>query len=223
MAQNDFDINFLEADLTDAMVEGKNVIVYGLHYFQHEGVHFALFDPMATESLRNCLYYDTHVEHTYLKGDFIVNADHSIEKRTTLPELSSENYKKGYPFFMGAVTIDGEYDYDGVGERTLSLEQGRFIVAQLYINGVKTDITMDIKKDITSYLAKGKNAVRIVLKSSLRNLFGPHHYKHVAEPLGVSPTTFTMRGTWGEGESRDYTPVYNSVPFGVDKIEMIIR
>jgi hypothetical protein len=118
LVQNDFDINFLEADLTELMVEGENVLVYGLRYFQHEGVHFALFDPMATESLRNCLYYDTHVEHTYLKGDFIVNADHSIEKRTTLPELSSENYKKGYPFFMGAVTMEGEYAYDGVSERT---------------------------------------------------------------------------------------------------------
>jgi hypothetical protein len=96
-------------------------------------------------------------------------------------------------------------------------------VAQVYINGVKTDITMDIKKDITSYLQKGNNSIRIVLKSSLRNLFGPHHYKHVAEPFGVSPTTFTMRGSWGDGESPDYTPVYNSVPFGVDKIEMIIR
>ncbi len=223
LTQNAFDINFAEADITSALEIGENVIVYGLHYFQHDGVHFALFDPLATESVRNCLYYDTHIENTYLKGDFIVNADHSIEVRKSLPALSSENYKNGYPFFKGAVTLEGEYDYNGVGERILSLEDGRFLVAQLYINGVKTDITMDIKKDITSYLTKGKNSVRIVLKSSLRNLFGPHHFKHVAEPFGVSPTTFTMRGSWGNGISPDYTHVYNSVPFGVNKIEMIIR
>ncbi len=221
--QNAFDINFTEADITSALEIGENVIVYGLHYFQHDGVHFALFDPLATESLRNCLYYDTHIENTYLKGDFIVNADHSIETRKSLPALSSENYKNGYPFFMGAVTLEGEYDYNGEGERILALEDGRFLVAQLYINGVKTDITMDIKKDITSYLTKGKNSVRIVLKSSLRNLFGPHHFKPVAEPFGVSPATFTMRGSWGNGISPDYTHVYNSVPFGVNKIEMIIR
>lgn len=223
MKQNDFDVNFTEADLTDVLEVGENTIVYGVHYFQHEGVHFALFDPMATESVRNCLYYDTHIENTYLKGDFIVNADHSVEKRKTLPKLSSDNYKNGYPFFMGAVTLEGTYDYDGVGERVLSLAQGRFIVAQLFINGVKTDITMNVEKEITSYLQKGKNDIRIVLKSSLRNLFGPHHFKPIPEPFSVSPTTFTFRGSWGAGEAPEYTPVYNSVPFGVDKIEMLIR
>ncbi len=223
MKQNDFDVNFTEADLTDVLEVGENTLVYGVRYFQHEGVYFALFDPMATESVRNCLYYDTHIENTYLKGDFVVNADRSIEKRTTLPKLSTDNYKNGYPFFMGALTLEGEYDYDGVGERILSLAHGRFIVAQLFINGEKTDITMSVEKDVTSYLRKGNNSVRIVLKSSLRNLFGPHHFKPIAEPFGVSPTTFTMRGSWGDGDAPEYTPVYNSVPFGVDKIEMIIR
>jgi ribosomal protein S24E len=149
-----------------------------------------------------------------------VNEDRTLEKRISLPALSSENYKNGYPFFMGSVTIDGEYDYDGNGGRDLSL-QGRFIVAQLVINGVKTDMTMDIRKDITQYLKVGKNTIQIILKSSLRNLFGPHHFAPDAEPMGVSPGNFTMRGTWGDGDSPIYTHVYNSVPFGVDTIEMI--
>ena len=183
MQLNDFDINFTEADITDAVQEGENVFVYGVDYYQHDGVHFALFDPMATESVRNCLYYDTHIENVYVQGDFIVNQDHTIEKRTQLPILSSDNYKNGYPFFMGAVTLEGEYEYDGKGTRTIAL-QGRFIVAQLIINGVKTDVTMDIKKDITSYLKTGKNDIRIILKSSLRNLFGPHHFKHIVKTLG---------------------------------------
>jgi len=217
---NGFDINFTEADITEALQTGENVFVYGIDYYQHDGVHFALFDPMATESVRNCLYYDTHIENVYIKGDFIVNADHSIEKRTALPAISTENYKNGYPFFMGQVRMAGEYDYDGKGARTLSLK-GRFIVAQLIINGEKTDVTMDICKDITKYLKTGKNKIEIILKSSLRNLFGPHHFAPVAEPMGVSPICFTMRGTWGEGESSIYTHVYNSVPFGVDEIEMI--
>ncbi len=218
--ENAFDINFTEADITNAVKEGENVFIYGVDYYQHDGVHFALFDPLATESVRNCLYYDTHIENVYIKGDFIVNADHSIEKRTALPALSTENYKNGYPFFMGNVTLDGEYDYDGNGSRDLFL-RGRFIVAQLIINGVKTDMTMDIRKDITQYLKVGKNTIQIIVKSSLRNLFGPHHYAPVAEPMGVSPACFTMRGTWGEGDSPLYTHVYNSVPFGVDEIEMI--
>ena len=215
-----FDINFMEADITSAVKEGENVFIYGVDYYQHDGVHFALFDPMATESVRNCLYYDTHIETVYVKGDFIVNEDHSIEKRTSLPALASDNYKNGYPFFMGSVTLDGEYDYDGNGERVLALN-GRFITAELLINGKKTDITMDIRKNITKYLQVGKNKIQIVVKSSLRNLFGPHHFSYEAEPLGVSPICFTMRSTWVEGPSPLYTPVYNSVPFGVDEIQMI--
>jgi hypothetical protein len=218
--ENAFDINFTEADISNAVKEGENVFVYGVDYYQHDGVHFALFDPMATESVRNCLYYDTHIENVYIKGDFVVNADHSIEKRTSLPALSTENYKNGYPFFMGSVTMAGEYDYDGKGGRSLALN-GRFIVAELIINGEKTDMTMDIRKDITKYLKTGNNKIEIVLKSSLRNLFGPHHFAPVAEPTGVSPICFTMRGTWGDGESSLYTHVYNSVPFGVEEIQMI--
>lgn len=216
---NAFDFNFVEADVTDMLVEGENVFVYGVAYSQHEGVHFALFDPLATESLRNCLYYDTHIENVYLKGDFVVNADMSIGKREELPALASDNYKNGYPFFKGELTLEGEYEYDGEGERSLSLI-GRFAVAQLCINGKKTDLTLDTQKDVTSLLTVGKNKIVITLRSSLRNLFGPHHYI-VAEPMGVSPVSFTMRGTWGEGVSPDYTHEYHSVPFGVDRIEML--
>jgi len=221
MGKNDFDVNFVETDITSALKEGENVLIYGVDYYQHDGVHFALFDPMATESLRNCLYYDTHIENVYLKGDFVVNADHSIEKRTTLPALSSENYKNGYPFFKGAVTMQGTYEYDGEGVRELSLDKGRFIVANLTVNGEKVDVIMDTKKDITKYLKKGKNDIVIRLKSSLRNLFGPHHFKPIVEPLGVSPTTFTMRGQWKDGVAENYTHDYHVVPFGLDEIEMI--
>ena len=80
---------------------------------------------------------------------------------------------------------------------------------------------MDTKKDITDLLKVGDNTIRIVLKSSLRNLFGPHHFADVPEPMGVAPIHFTMRGTWNGGTSPIYTPVYQSVPFGLDAIEMI--
>ena len=221
LSDNDFDVNFVEADITDLIKLGENEIVYCLDYYQHDGVHFALFDPLATESLRNCLYYDTNIENIYIKGDFTVDADLVIHRRECLPELSSENYKKGYPFFKGEITLKGKYTFDGKGERTLSLDKGRFLVAQLTVNGKKTDITMDTKKAITDMLKVGENDIEIVLKSSLRNLFGPHHCASAPEPVHVSPRNFTMRGSWNGGISKSYTPVYNSVPFGVDAIEII--
>jgi len=222
LSTNDFEFNFVEADISAAIKEGENEVVYCLDYYQHDGVHFALFDPLATESLRNCLYYDTNIENIYIKGDFTVDGDQVIHRRTSLPELSSENYKKGYPFFKGEITLKGSYRHDGKGDRTLSLDKGRFLVADVTVNGIKTDITMDTKKDITSLLKAGDNDIEIVLKSSLRNLFGPHHCASAPEPVHVSPRSFTMRGSWNGGISKSYTPVYNSVPFGVDAIEMII-
>ena len=222
LCDNAFEINFVEADITDALKIGENEIVYSLDYYQHDGVHFALFDPLATESLRNCLYYDTNLENIYIEGDFTVDDARVIHRRTSLPELSSQNYKKGYPFFKGEITLKGSYFFDGHGERTLSLDKGRFLVAAISVNGVKSDITMDTKKDITSMLKKGDNEIEIVLKSSLRNLFGPHHWAENPEPMSVSPRHFTMRGSWNGGITERYTPVYNSVPFGVDAIEMII-
>ena len=53
----------------------------------------------------------------------------------------------------------------------------------------------------------------------MRNIFGPHHYKPIPEPMGVSPYNFEFRGEWAEGRiPENYTDAYNFVPFGAKKI-----
>ena len=59
--------------------------------------------------------------------------------------------------------------------------------------------------------------MKIVLRSSLRNLFGPHHYV-VPEPMAVGPHHFEFRGAWKDGNPADYTDEYHFVPFGVRRI-----
>jgi hypothetical protein len=152
-----------------------------------------------------------------------VDENHVIGRRKELPALSSKNYQKGYPFFKGCITLEGSYNYNGSQSCTLSLEKGRFLMAEVYINGQRTDLVMSTKKDITELLQKGENKIRIVLRSSLRNLFGPHHWKASPEPVHVSPRYFTFRGTWKGDVAPEFTPVYQSVPFGVDAIEMLTR
>ena len=220
LQKSDFDFNFLEADISDFVQVGENEFLYGVDYYHHDGVHFALFDPQATESLRNCLYYDTHIENIYIKGDFVVNSDLSLSPRKKFPNITTENDRNGYPFFMGNMTLDGEYAYDGRGARVLTL-LGRYQTAELTVNGQKTDMTMSERKDITSYLQKGSNQIRIVVYSSLRNLFGPHHCKReIEERSGIGPWAFTMRGRWADGDPDIYTEQHVSVPFGVSKIEI---
>lgn len=228
-----FDMNFVIADISHAVKAGQNSFVYEVDYYQHDDVYYALFAPNVTESLRNCLYYDTHIENVYLKGDFVVNVEKvvsidgadngmtefSLEKRENLPALSSENYKNGYPFFKGKLTLKGTYNYSGEGPRALSLS-GRFIMAKVKCGKAQTIIALDNKKDITDLLEKGENNIEITLYSSLRNLFGPHHHFD-PEPLAVAPVWFNMRGSWGNGIAPNYRHEYHSVPFGVDKIEIL--
>ena len=219
LEQSPFDINFAEADISDKLQVGENELFYSIDYYQHDGVHFTLFHPLATESLRNCLYYDTSLENAYLKGDFVVDKDMSLRARKCLPEINSSLYKYGYPFFMGEITLEGVIKGKSAKGAHLSLD-GRFLVANAFINGEEVDFITDTEKDISTLLTKDENKVVIKVKSSLRNLFGPHHYAPDPEPMGVAPHHFTLRGSRKEGESPLYTEKYNCVPFGIDKIRL---
>lgn len=213
---SDFDINFREADI-DA-IAGENTIEYVIDYYQHEGVHYALFDPQATESLRNCIYYDTAIENTYLCGDFTVDASHVLHPREGLPALSTDLYKNGYPFFRGNLTLRGKLNYSGEGKAILDI-LGRFVQAEVRVGGKSKIFVMDHKGDITSLLEKGENEVEIILSSSLRNLMGPYHRVN-SEQISIGIYAFTFRtmwkhdGTLPEGFSEEYL----SVPFGADCI-----
>jgi hypothetical protein len=218
LKQSDFDIKFKECNILPYITIGENEILYKINYYQHDGVSFALFDPEATESLRNCLYYDTEIERIYLKGKFFVNNDLSLSNKVSTIPICENIQDKGYPFFCGSVSYSFDYDYN-CGKVLLQIE-GRFMVANITINGHKCNIVLDDKKDITEYLIKGKNSITITIKSSLRNLLGPHHYKHQKEPLSVSPYLFTQRGSWGKGISADYTSEYNLVNYGLKSVKI---
>ena len=70
-------------------------------------------------------------------------------------------------------------------------------------------------------LKKGYNEIVIRVKSSLRNLMGPHHNKYHFERRHVSPDIFTLYKTWKDGVSDGYTSDYSLVPFGIDEIEIL--
>ncbi len=218
--QSTFDVNFVEADISDALIQGENELTWSIHFWQHEGVRFALFDPLATESLRNCLYYDTSIEPAYLKGYFVVNGDHSLSKPRNLPAVTEPLDRQGYPFFKGALTLKGQVYWDGQPNTSLQID-GRYLVAEVNINGNPADFVLDNRKDITAYLQQGENEITIVLRSSLRNLFGPHHFRCDGDLMGVSPGNFHFRGQWAEGVPSDYTHDYVTVPFGLKQIQFI--
>jgi len=132
-------------------------------------------------------------------------------------------YEYGYPFFKGELTLTGSLHWDG--EKQVMLEiSGRYQTAELTVNDRKCCFVLDNQKDITRCLHPGENKVTVTLRSSLRNLFGPHHFKLNPEPTGVSPDQFEFRGQWEQGKNaRYYTPNYHFVPFGADKIVLITK
>lgn len=221
LRRGDFDVYFYEADITPYVKRGGNEIEYAFDYYQHDGVHFALFDPLATESLKNMLYFDTSIETSYLRGEFIVEKDLSLSKKRKNLPLTKELYNYGYPFFKGELTVFGVIKKPETGRAVLKLD-GRFMIAKIEANGKAANFVTDTAGDITDILTDGENEVKITLNSSLRNLFGPHHYKPCPEPMGTSPYHFEMRGKWVDGKLPDiYCENYNSVPFGLEKIELV--
>lgn len=96
------------------------------------------------------------------------------------------------------------------------------MTAKVCANGKEKLFTLDNKGDITDMLDSGENEIAVTLKSSMRNIFGPHHYKPVPEPMGVSPDNFEFRGHWFGGRTPErFTEKYNFVSFGVSDIFII--
>ncbi len=216
LSQSAFDINFREAHINAKA--GENIIEYTLDYYQRDGVYDVLFHPQATESLRNCLYYDTAIENAYLHGDFTVDEKRVLHKRKGLPPRSSALYLEGYPFYNGELRLRGKLRYSGEGRAFLSLD-GRFIQAKVLVGEKQALFAMDKRGEITNLLEKGENEVEILLSSSLRNLFGPYHLID-SENRPIGCPSFTFRGAWPQDGSlpKGFTPEYLSVPFGVDAI-----
>ena len=144
-----------------------------------------------SESLRNCLSFDTEVESIYLFGDFKVITDtekFTFGERESLIynggfRLSGQNdsvdctdiVRDGYPFYGGLIDVKTDYEYKRGGAAVLSL-QGRYSLADVYVGGEHAGLLMFKNKiNLLPYLREGINEIEIKLYNSMRNLMGPHH------------------------------------------------
>ena len=84
------------------------------------------------------------------------------------------------------------------------------------VNGGREQTVFFDDEVLLSELNIGKNTLRITVISSNRNLLGPHHWSHEADPHGVGPHTFSLFGNWNDdGTSRHYAPRYAFVRLGL--------
>ena len=224
-----FDKSFLSSDIRPYVNVGKNEIVLSVSYFQRDYVYYVLFGGVS-ESLRNCLWFDTELENIYLFGDFALKTDRS---RFVYGARNSVCYDgafavcrsrdeirphdlvtEGYPFFAGSVTLSTEYTHVSGGPTRLTLD-GRYATARVRLNGTEAgELLFSHSLDLSGLLREGKNELTVTITGSNRNLMGPHHRPN-PESYGVGPNTFSYENDWKKGVyEKNHLERYAFVRFG---------
>lgn len=224
------DRSFNSADVSHLVRVGINEFVMGFDYYQRDYVYYVLYGGVS-ESLRNCLSFDTEIECVYLFGDFAVDTERSrfipgernslrydgvfALKKQSADVDAAHITEDGYPFFSGVMELTTKYRYTHGGPTGLEL-RGRFAVCEVIVNGKHAATLMFTRRcDLAPYLKEGDNTITFKLYSSNRNLLGPHH-RHDPEPYGVGPNTFSFEGEWRDGKCPAYDVRYAFVRFGIE-------
>ena len=210
----------LRYDVAKYLQNGKNEILITIDYFQSEQVYYALFGENVTESLKNCLAYDTDIEAVFLRGDFAVYGNFEQGKSDEI--ILGENFiigeqknqiscliTDGFPFFSGDITLKQKIFVKNTNSELIINK--RFHLIEVKVNGEQAGkIMFGNKLDLSKLLKVGENELEIVLTVGNRNLLGPFHTKE-QEPLGISPQTFERMNTWNDGESPNFVKKYSFV------------
>ena len=206
----------LSYDIASVLKEGNNEIVMEIDYYQGENVHYAIYGENVTESIKNCLAYDTDIEPVYLVGDFGVygsfeeNAEHGTvlgsefylgKQKSKISSLVSP----GYPFFSGDICLKQRINLSDTGYALCI--PFPFHIVDVRVNGKDAGRMMfSSKLDISHHLIKGENEIELILSIGNRNLLGPFHTH--GEHGFVGPDTFERFGSWENGKSRYYNEKY---------------
>ena len=223
------DRSFLVADILEFVKGGKNELVFELDYYQDDYVYYVLYGGVS-ESLRNCLNFDTEIESVYLYGDFSVvcDSDFTSPRKNVLEYTGqfhiarqkedvdiSDVVRDGYPFFSGKMHVAKTFNIDKVQKIELIVD-GRYSVCDCYVNDKKAGRLMYKNHcDITEYIKQGENELELVFYNSQRNLLGPHHFAD-PEPTALGPVQFSLENMWTEDGSHAHRDRYSFVRFGAD-------
>ncbi len=217
---------YSSANVSDKVVVGENYLVIEYDFYQDETVYFALFGEGVSESLRNCMTYNTMITAPYLCGKFgvysdsfrggigknILHADGFIVAKA--PERATSLVEQGFPFFAGNITLQRKFIVNGKNVK-LKLN-GRFHIAEISVNGKAVDslIFTDVV-DVSGYVTEGENTLEIKLYSGNRNLLGPHHLALFDTDSEVGPFCFDFTNTWHGNGSEAFADRYALSKFGL--------
>lgn len=210
-----------QAEITNLVQPGDNHYTVKIHWHQNEQVYYALFGENVTESLRNCIVYDSELEAIYLCGDFGVYSDKPLVDDEEyafgedfyigkIPRKVTEPTKEGFPFFRGALTVTQKLWFEeGVTHLRVN---GTYQSAEVYINGkFAGKLLFDRVLNVEQFVHPGGNDVRIVFVISNRNLLGPHHYIDKSSRYSVGPYVWELTNDWVKDEKAGYRSSYELI------------
>ena len=228
--KSDLDEIYSVADIADKTVVGENVLIVKYDFYQNENVYYALFGEGVTESIKNCMTYDTTFTAPFVAGKFGVYSDNFrkgyspsyvhadsfyIDKA---PVKATNLVEQGFPFFAGNITLQTEFVT--TCDNVVLKFNGRFHYAEVSVNGKNAGTLLFTDKiDVSDYAVKGKNILSVKLYSGNRNLLGPHHTVNSDTDTEVVPSSFDFSESWSGNGSPDFTARYSFSLFGLfDKI-----
>lgn len=201
-------------DISEYVKPGLNYYTVEMQWHEDPSVYYALYGENVTESLKNCIAYDSELQPICLIGDFgvypgtpyrdiepnFVEADGFYIGKT--PRTVSDITLDGFPFFAGQITLSQEVN---LGQTDILLQlPGEYQMAEVRVNGInKGRLLFDTQMDISDVAVVGTNTLQVRFWISNRNLMGPHHMVG-GKTWGVSPWSFEMAGSWRENKSEAY-------------------
>ena len=202
-------------DITECVQLGNNEYTIKVNWYESEKVFLALFGENVTESLRNCIVYDTELQPielvgkfgVYSKSEYITDEDPQIISGKDfyigeLPEkIKEEPVTEGFPFLAGTMTLKKKVSFDMTN--ILLRVEGEYQMAVVKVNGVTAGkLLFEQEVDISHVAKQGENEIEITFILSNRNRMGPHHIA-ASNRMMVCPWSFELSGTWKE-EMSDY-------------------
>lgn len=225
-AVSNLDEIYSSADVADKIVLGQNNLVVEYEFYQHENVYFALFGEDVSESLRNCMTFNTMITAPFVCGKFgvysndfragnsknVVHADEFTIAKA--PKIASNLVEQGFAFFAGNITLQRKFI--AKSDKVKLKLNGRWHIANVYVNGkfVDTLIFTDTI-DVSNFVKKGENTLEIKLYSGNRNLLGPHHVAETDMDNEVTPFLFDFTDTWNGNGSDAFANRYALSKFGL--------
>ena len=233
------DRSFIGGRISEFATIGQNEVILQLEYYQTDHVYdvfngFFYGNGEVTETLYNCLTYNTNIEAIYLFGQFAVDnkslyrqmkqgaciaeGPFVLKKQPQIVNIQSIT-ESGFPFFSGSIVVETIIH---VTHTAWILRcKGRYQYIRVWVNGREVDkLLLRDTCDLRQYLHEGENTIAMEIMSSNRNLFGPHHVAGDPEPQWVGPIEFSRYGTWDDGKSEAFDSNYALVRFGLDTFQL---